>query len=229
MNVTQTAAGNSTSVLWGAPLTWGTALTLTAQVIGSFDGSPTLDVGVVQDLGLGLYKVSYTASRGKSVKVFVLLNGQEIPGAPFSVSLLPSAVPQARFSASSGSGLSGVVRGQRALFVLSTADLYGNTLRASGFAANISVTARSAAADTAAAVSGVVSGRAVPFSVQDNGDGTYTVSYSIPTDMKNSRFLLDVTLNGVPVLSSPFTGTNTHSHTSLTSLHSLHTLHTAFD
>jgi hypothetical protein len=71
--------------------------------------------------------------------------------------------------------------------VLAT-DTYGNALVSGGQASLVSVE--------------LASGEAVAFSVVDNNDGTYTVSYQPPDNF--SSFRLKVQIDGVPVVGSPF-------------------------
>ncbi len=169
-----------------------------------------MDVFQTLELAIYLPLSFYSVTQGSSVLVYVFLDGVNVPSSPFQVQIIPS-VPNARFATTRGSGLIGAVVGERASFtvqcqlllarlfrcflmpfetvsqVLAT-DTYGNALVSGGQASLVSVN--------------LASGAALAFSVIDNDDGTYTVTYEPPEDV--ASFELMVQIDGVPVVGSPF-------------------------
>ena len=142
------AATNSSSLVFGSALSWGVGLQFSVIVIGQTGAQQAVAIaGAVQELGGGLYNVSYTAQGGgrscaatavalsvsastaaaepqlSSISLTVTLEAADIPGSPFQVSILPAAlVPSACVVQGAGQA----VKGQLASFLIQPADAFGN-------------------------------------------------------------------------------------------------------
>ena len=129
----------SGSCSWAGPATYGTGLSASFRVqliTDSASNSLSLLPAFVEELGNGSYSVVYTAYTGSSYGLFVLFDGVQIPGSPFTVSLHPTTVVGAASCSASGWGTQLVEKGGHTQLQLQVADNYGNNFHDMTFLAS---------------------------------------------------------------------------------------------
>lgn len=173
--------------------------TVVVSVTGANTASPT-----VTDNGDGTYSASYTPANAGADSLAITINGQAISGSPFTstvggaasmaaayrpwrrTSLILLLSPQFADPSQSGATIPAEVAGVLSTITVTVRDTDGQQVPEGGDTVAVSVTG----ANTATA------------SIVDNGDGTYTATYTPTTAGTNS---IAVTVNGQPVGGSPFT------------------------
>ena len=190
------------AVPWGAPLTWGGGLQFAVVVIGRVGAFTEPVDSTLDDLGDGLYNVSFTAQGGgqarcapggadtaadqPTILVTAHLEGVPLPGSPFVVPIYPDVLVPA--STRLLSDALDAVKGQQASFMLEPADTFGNT------ASSPVDTARFAVTVDGSAPAGL--------SIASSLEGTVSVNYTTPSV---ASYTLVVTMDGVVVPSFPLT------------------------
>jgi hypothetical protein len=178
------------TLVWGDALKWGTSLSFDVRLISTAATAQCqLTSTEVIELGDGLYNVTFTPELGATQLLNVFLDADHIPGSPFAFTLLP-ATPVADLSAAAGVGLKSTVKGETSSFLVTLADVYGNSATSGGDADSL-----------VAMVDNVV----VTSSVHDYGNGTYQITYNVPAS--SDTFDLVVEYKSAPILGSPFTVT----------------------
>jgi len=137
------------------------------------------------DNGDGTYTVTYTPRKYGDYEISVQLHGENIRDAPFRVSI--KAAPNAGKTYAEGSGLDGAWLNEEAVFTIHAIDEDGNPRRDGGDIFNVKV--KGPGGDDG----GV--------QVADNGDGTYTVTYT-PTQVGD--YNIDVVFEGQHIKGAPF-------------------------
>ncbi|ELR22773.1 Filamin repeat domain containing protein [Acanthamoeba castellanii str. Neff] len=135
----------------------------------------------------GKFLVSYRTVVAGQYSIGVSLDDKEIKGSPFAATVLPGAL-FAQDCVARGSGLTRHEKNVNMKFTIFTVDEFGNSLGKGGalFLVDIS--------DRFTAYTGT--GK-----VEDNGDGTYGVTYSVP---KAGHYRLRVTTAGTNIRGSPW-------------------------
>ncbi len=145
----------------------------------------------------GLYYVSYTAEESATLKVYVTINALEIPGSPFLVRNIANN-PVGRTSIASGLATEKVMMDKVTTFTLQACDSYNNRRRVGGSANTINVfslpTLENCNQNKTAGLQSALVG------VDDNGDGTYSVSFKSPS---RTSFYLCVMFMGEIVSNGP--------------------------
>lgn len=172
-----TTIGITVSDAFGNPITTAAA-TLAVSIGGSNAGA---GVSAVAHVAGGVYTATYTPVTAGTDVVTITLTGTEISGSPYTSDVVPNDAEAASSTASVPAGTAG---GATSL-TITVRDPYGNPV--SGEAANLAVTITGA--NTAAPT------------VVDNGDGTYTVTY---TPVNAGTDGIAITLGGAPIFGSPF-------------------------
>eukprot|EP01089_Gocevia_fonbrunei_P013343 TRINITY_DN340_c0_g1_i1.p1 TRINITY_DN340_c0_g1~~TRINITY_DN340_c0_g1_i1.p1 ORF type:complete len:790 (-),score=281.46 TRINITY_DN340_c0_g1_i1:42-2333(-) len=137
----------------------------------------------VTDNGDGTYTVKYTPDGFGDHDIDVTLHDEHIKDAPFKVSI--KAAPNAGNSYAEGPGLQEAWDNEPAHFTIHSVDNDGQPRKEGGdpFSVNIS-----GPVDT-------------PVDVKDNGDGTYSVTYS---PQEPGAYTINVDLDGSPIKDAPF-------------------------
>jgi hypothetical protein len=128
----------------GQQIKWGTGLQFSVFVGGRDATTGLLGQvdALVEELGSGVYKVSFTPASGEqygcnqltsNLQIVVRLDGVMIPGAPFSIPIIPSTVGAASiFGPTSATQLASkgavAVRGHPSVFSVYPQDAFGNPL-----------------------------------------------------------------------------------------------------
>jgi len=150
----------------------------------------------VTDKQDGSYKLEYTPTKAEKYQFTVQLNETAIGGSknPFELVVIP-ADAYGPTSIASGEGLSEAVAGEPNTFYIGSHDKFKNECVKGG-------------AEAAATLTHKAEGDVVKADVEDEGDGTYVVSY--PSIKKRGTYTLVPTIKGDGVKGSPFT-VNVHS------------------
>ena len=195
-------SSNVTGVVeYGAVLTWGVQLSFDVLVIGLFGSVNQKLESQVEELGGGLYEVTYTAYGGATtcggqvetatVTVSLALDGIDLPGSPFVVPVLPSQLQPNKTTVVQQSD---PVQQQTATLTIAPADAYGNP--AQGYQDVSRITAN-------------IDGTAAPeLQVTASTNGGYVLQYLVPAQ---SDYVLDVLFDGQPISGSPMTVTATNN------------------
>jgi filamin len=162
------------------------------NVHGTIKGSVDVKVGTT-DHQNGAYKLEYTPTKAEKYEVTVSLDQTPIGGSvnPFTLQVIP-AEAHGPSSIASGDGLTEAVAGEANTFYIGSHDKYENECVKGGAA-------------VAATLKHQQTGAAVQGEVEDEGDGTYEVSY--PTITKAGTYSLVPTIKSEPVKGAPFTVT----------------------
>ena len=183
------------NVLFGDILTYGVQLNFDVLVIAQVAGISTQVQSSIEEVGNGLYNVTYLAYGGVStscgngsqpaeVTVSITLDGQYLPYTPFNVPVLPSAFVAAKTSVS---GVTDAVQGKSAYLTIQPADAYGNVAQGALNASLLVVE---------------VDAQPLPLTaVSASTAGVYQVEYLAPSQ---ARYSLSVMLDGEAVSGSPF-------------------------
>ena len=201
LNVSNSSTLSSTgeqaghNVVFGDILTYGVQLNFDVLVIGQVGGISTRVESSIDELGNGLYNVTYVAFGGVSsscgntsepakVTVSITLDGQYLPSTPFNVPVLPATLVAAQTSVT---GETDAVQGKSTAFVIQPADAYGNVaqgrLNASLLAVEVNGEPLSATA------------------VSTLDEGVFQVEYVAPSQ---AQYSLSILLDGQAVSGSPF-------------------------
>ena len=202
LNISNSSTPSSTGaqsghlVVFGAILTYGVQLDFDVLVIGQVGGVSTQVSSSIEELGNGLYNVSYTAFGGVAtscgnvsepakVTISITLDGQYLPDTPFNVPVLPSTFVPAQTSVT---GETNAVQGKEAYITIQPADAYGNVAQGALNASRLVIE---------------VDGQPLPLTaISTDSEGVYEVEYVAP---EQSQYSLSVLLDGEPVSGSPFT------------------------
>jgi hypothetical protein len=130
----------------------------------------------------GTYTASYTPTVAGTDQVGVTLDGSPVSGSPFSSTVAAGAVDPASSSAVVPDG----VAGNPTTITVVARDQFGNQVATGGASVSVDIT-------------GANPGSA---SVTDNGDGTYTATY---TPAVSGTDTVSIQINSTPVQGSPFT------------------------
>jgi filamin len=122
----------------------------------------------MRDMEDGGYSVSWTALIKGTYWIEITLNGEEISGSPYFCEIFPADVDVAMCTAE-GMGLLAVRTHQPSVFTIFSADRFGNRLDTGGDPWEVSIMGAENVEDP---------------DIQDNRDGTYTVTYT--TQMKGN-------------------------------------------
>eukprot|EP00698_Gefionella_okellyi_P016092 TRINITY_DN457_c0_g1_i1.p1 TRINITY_DN457_c0_g1~~TRINITY_DN457_c0_g1_i1.p1 ORF type:complete len:4209 (-),score=1181.95 TRINITY_DN457_c0_g1_i1:57-12683(-) len=147
------------------------------------DGAAALQ-GDVKDLGNGTYEVSILPSVAGTYHIHAMLGCEPINESPRRLQVI-AATTDAALCSLTGTGVRGASVSAEASFVLRAYDRFGNRRESGGDSVEAAL---SGAADVHA-------------NVQDCGDGLYTITYTVTVA---GRYLLDVSVNGARIASSPF-------------------------
>jgi hypothetical protein len=142
------------------------------------------ELSEIIDNGDGTYTITYTPKVVGTDTFTITLDGEEVPGGPFVSNIGPGPASAANTTATVPGGLAGV----STTVTITVRDAYDNLLTGQASNLNLAVT------------SGPNTGT-VFSSVTDNGDGTYTVSYT-PTQAGTDQ--VNITLGGNPISGSPY-------------------------
>ena len=151
--------------------------TIQITVTGANSASPA-----VTDHNDGTYTASYTPTIAGADNVGIFLNGTAIGSSPYASAVAPGA-PSASQSVATVPGTG--TAGTPTPISVQAHDAFGNTVTTGGATVVVSVTGANTASPT----------------VTDNGNGTYTASYT-PTASGPDN--VAITLGGSPVGSSPY-------------------------
>ena len=136
----------------------------------------------------GEFHYSYRTARAGVYFVSVLLDGVDIGGSPFKLTVDPGPT-HANGCSASGPGITGGYTGVETSFVITARDYYGNSRGTGGDVFNIEI-------------GGTASAR---MRMRDNEDGTYTIAY---TPEMGGDYYISVRHNGIDIQGSPFTVTS---------------------
>jgi len=144
----------------------------------------------ITDNGDGTYIGRYTPSTAKDLKLAVEVHTQHFGkghahSSPFTVHVAPGA-PSAANTVAFGPGTETATAGLPALITVETKDDFGNKLLQGG--ADINGTLSLDGSDP------------ITLSVVDNGDGTYSLSY---TPEKTGNYVININLGDTPISNSP--------------------------
>ncbi len=156
-----------------------------ATVVVTVSGANSPGALAVTDQGDGTYTASYTPALAGTDTVAITMNGTSISGSPFTSTVGAGAASPAHSTATVPDGTAGLPTDM----LIQARDASGNPLSSGG--ATVVVT-----------VSGANSPGAL--AVTDQGDGTYTSSYTPTAVGTDSVF---ITMNGTSISGSPFTST----------------------
>jgi adhesin/invasin len=151
------------------------------NVVVSITGANTATPFVNDNLN-GRYNASYIPSATGTDNVVITLNGVNISGSPFTTTINPGSFDPSESTATVPAGTAG----SATVISIQARDNFGNPVQASGQAVVVSVTGANTAAPP----------------VTDNGNGTYTASYTPTTSGTDN---IAITMNTVPILFSPYT------------------------
>ena len=138
----------------------------------------------IKDKANGIYDVSFKTTVVGSYELHVSIEGDAIAGSPFFPYCGPN-ITSTKLSYCKGAGLLCSVFAVPAMFTIQSVDLYGNEKSTGGDVWTVKLTGP---------------GDVEP-SVQDNEDGTYTISYETSV---RAIYKLHVTLDEKPITDSPF-------------------------
>jgi hypothetical protein len=188
----QRAPPNATN--WGAPLLWGGGLSFAVTAVG--DGDCSVYMGDVEDLGGGLYNVTYTVDRSASAEVLLWVSldqdcGMGVPDSPFRVALTagPAVATKSTAGFSFGAHEPRLVAGEKAQVMVTLADEFGNAVRRGGEPSRITVLINFAAPKA--------------MRVMDLGNGSYVASFRVPNE-DAPLVTLHILLDGEDIQGSPF-------------------------
>jgi hypothetical protein len=157
----------------------GVSVVLSASGSGNSIGQP----GLTNSSGVATGTVSSTVAEAKTISAVV--DGVSINDTQ-GITVTPAAADAASSTANVPSGGS---PGNPTTITIQARDQFGNDLTVGGATVQITVSGANSAG---------------PFNATDNGDGTYTGSYT-PTASGPDQ--IDITLNGSPISGSPFNTT----------------------
>jgi adhesin/invasin len=176
-------AGLSTMVTVQARDQFGNLLTVGgSSVVITVTGANAAGPVAATDNNDGTYTVSYTPTVAGTDQVGVTLDGSPVSGSPFSSTVAAGAVDPASSSAVVPDG----VAGNPTTITVVARDQFGNQVATGGASVSVDIT-------------GANPGSA---SVTDNGDGTYTATY---TPAVSGTDTVSIQINSTPVQGSPFT------------------------
>jgi hypothetical protein len=155
-----------------------------SKVIGIIKG-PGEGTCIVRDKANGMYDISYKTTVVGSYELHVSIEGDAIAGSPFFPYCGPN-ITSTKLSYCSGAGTLCSVFAVPAVFTIQSVDLYGNEKSAGGDVWTVKI----------------IGPGEVEATVQDNEDGTYTVSY---VTVVRAVYKMHVTLDEKPITDSPFT------------------------
>lgn len=175
-------AGTASTMVVTARDVSGNALTaggasVSVQVTGANPASPS-----VTDRGDGTYAATYTPTVMGGDIISISMNGSPIGGGPYAVTVIPATVDPA---VSSATVPGGVLAGSPIDISVTSRDAFGNPLTSGGATVVVTVSGSNTASPT----------------IVDNGDGTYTTSYTPATAGTDN---LAITIDGSPISGSPF-------------------------
>jgi len=179
-------AGSVTNIVVQARDAGGNDLTTGgATVTVTVSGDNPAGALAVNDEGDGTYTASYTPTVAGTDNVAITLGGSAISGSPYSSAVDPDVVDGSNSTASVPDGQVGVATD----ITVQARDQYGNDLTTGGAAVVVNVTGANNEGNLA---------------VNDEGDGTYTASYTPGADGDDT---VTITVAGQAVIGSPFTST----------------------
>lgn len=133
----------------------------------------------------GEFHYSYRTARAGVYFVAILLDGVDIGGSPFKLTVDPGPT-HANGCSASGPGITGGYTGMETSFVIQARDYYGNNRTSGGDVFNIDI-------------GGTASAR---MRLRDNENGTYSVAY---TPEIGGDYYISVKHSGIDIQGSPFT------------------------
>ncbi len=179
------AAGSATAVTVTAKDAFDNPLTTGGATVGVAVSGANIATPAVNDNGDGTYGASYTPTKSGTDNVAITLNGSAISGSPYS-SAVSAGPPVA--STSTGNVPSSVTAGNASIVTVTSRDVYGNLETTGGATVVVTVSGANSAAPA----------------VTDNGDGTYSASY---TPTVSGTDTVAIALNGGSISGSPFSTT----------------------
>ncbi len=192
------SAGNSVAVVPGAG-TAGAATVISVQARDQYGndlsaGGAAVVVTVtgansatpaVTDNGDGTYATSYTPTASGADAVAITLNGSAVGTSPYATLVAPGAASAAQTTAVVPSGNTGLPTS----IMVQAQDQFGNLLTAGGDLVTVDVSGTNPAGS---------------LTVTDNGDGTYSASYTPGTAGSDT---VDIAINGTAIAGSPYAST----------------------
>src|SRR5690606_19554524 len=158
----------------------GVAADLSIMLSGS---NATATLSAITDNGDGTYTVTYTPTVAGTDQVVIMLGGTAVSGSPYSSVVSSAAADATNTTASVPVGTAG----EETTITVTVLDEFDNPV--TGAAANLAITLTGA--NATATVSAIT----------DNGDGTYTVTYT-PTVAGTDQ--VAITLGGTGISGSPY-------------------------
>jgi len=147
-------------------------------------------VSSVTDNGDGTYTVTYTPTKSGDDDIAITLGGTAINGSPYSSVVSPAVADASNTNADIPAGTAG----EETTVIITVLDEYDNPV--TGVSGDLSVS-----------VTGANAGATVS-SVTDNGDGTYTVTYTPSTSGTDN---IAITLGGSAISGSPYSSDVVHN------------------
>lgn len=161
--------------------------------------SLVLSSASVVDVGDGLYEVAYRLQRGLDYTVHITLDGQHIPGSPFTVDVIAAETdPSQSIINGTIASISTVARGVDSTVVLQTVDQFSNPRSQSDDSINITAYYSQINTDSPS------ESTLIPLTINviDHLDGRYEFQYQAP-DLE--QFFLHIRINNESISNSPFT------------------------
>ncbi|KAJ3051770.1 hypothetical protein HK097_007233 [Rhizophlyctis rosea] len=178
---------------YGNPKTVGGDVFIVQISVTKSDATSQQWEAVPKDLGDGTYTVTYDARESGTYTIKVSNQNENISRSPFRRSLAPGMV-SAFHCTCEGEDLVRGQAGRVGTFLIKARDEYRNLLGTTALRFQVIMSLSEGIGST-------VNVDRLKWSVTDNGDGTYTGSYSTPI---SGTYKLDVTLDGRSVCGSPF-------------------------
>lgn len=163
---------------------------VTDQSLGGI-GSKLNDAEIVWSASREAFQVSWSPQISGVYDLDVSINGVKVVGSPFAMTVAPSAMHATRSVVSGAGLLANRVAGVTMTLLVEARDVYNNRIWTGGNAAKLDVRAFHTTQLSAIEVGAVV----------DNGDGTYTLTY---TPRVAGSYNVRVRLRGVDVNNSPY-------------------------
>ncbi len=180
------SAGLETGLIVQARDAYGNPLSSGGEtVLVTVSGDNNAGTLTVTDQTNGTYTATYTPTTAGIDNVAVTINATPISGSPFSSTVEAGPVSPAHSTATVPNGSAGLETG----IIVQARDAYDNPLSSGGETVVVTVSGDN---------------NAGTLTVTDQGDGTYTASYT-PT-MVGADYVA-ITMKGTPISDSPFTST----------------------
>lgn len=203
----QSMLSNNNTIEYGPILEWGTGLSLKVTIT-NIDQDYS-EYGTVKDNGNGIYDVSYTLYGGTQYLLFILLDGNDITGSPFSVTNIPSALSPQHCTLLPPQPL---LPSSPSTFVLQLNDEYGSPIVVdkwinSSYSLNITTFVSFASTSSSFSSSSAFSSYSPLYhEISFNPNGTISVLFSSPSFLSgDDSFQIVVLLNNLSVQGSPLT------------------------